>query len=146
LDQITLLMSVPPAGEGYPQILADVLFGGLLIRAEHPSASQYRWILQLPRTISPHEEHRLCLRYRLPPEQKMVPHYALTPLSRCDEFELRVRFAVPSPNAWLLPGVPVRSLDDDPDELEPIEPDRVGEAVVRFAGLQRGLGYGLRWS
>lgn len=147
LGTVTLAMSVARAADGStPEVGADILYGGLLSRAERPSNSQFRFVIELPKALGPDEEHRLCLRYRIGAGQRMPPHYALTPMSRCDEFRLRIRFPLPAPQVWLLPGVLPRSLDDDPGELRTISPDRVGDAVVRFGPLQRGLGYGLRWS
>jgi hypothetical protein len=147
LGTVTLAMSVARAADGStPEVGADILFGGLLSRTERPSRSQVRFVIELPNVIGPDEEHLLCLRYRLGAGQRMPQHYALIPMSRCDEFRLRIRFALPAPQVWLLPGVLPRSLDDDLGELGAVSPNRAGEAVVSFAALQRGLGYGLRWS
>jgi hypothetical protein len=146
VDAVTLAMSIPRIpGQDPPEVLVDVLHGGLLTRTERPSASHFKFVVELPREVGPDDEHHLGLRYRLRPGQQMTPHYALIPLSRCDRFTLRVRFPAPPPTVRLLAGVPTRSLDDDPGELPVVEPDRAGEVFVRFAGLTPGLGYGLRW-
>lgn len=147
LAVITVAMSVPhPDGASPPHVTADVLFGARLARTDRPGPSHVRFVLRLPRSLQPNEEHRFALRYRLAPGQRMTPRYALTPFDRCDELQLRVRFGDPTPCVWRLPGVPPRSLDDDPGDLEKVEPDSVGEAFVQFSGLKPGLGYGLRWS
>ncbi|MFI5958747.1 hypothetical protein [Cryptosporangium sp. NPDC051539] len=146
IDVIEMSISVPrqPNHEP-PDLFVDVMYGGLLLRSERPSTSHYRSEIALPRTVGPDDEHRLGFRYRLAPGQRMAPHYALTPHSRCDRFALRVRFGQPAPTTYLVHGVPPRTLDDAPGGLPVVEPDRVGEATAHFEMLTPGLGYGLRW-
>ncbi|TQS45622.1 hypothetical protein [Cryptosporangium phraense] len=146
IDVIRVAISVPRQPDGEPpDLFVDVLYGGLLLSSERPSTSHFRSEIALPRTVGPDDAHRVGFRYRLAPGQRMAPHYALTPLSRCDRFALRVRFPIPTPTTYLLRGVPPRSLDDPPGALTRVEPDRAGEATARFEALTPGLGYGLRW-
>lgn len=151
LERITVAVSLPRLPGNTPgtprDLKAEVLFGGILTGAERPSESHFRFQIQAPRPLRAGERHSFGIGYTMPVGQPMVPHYALTPLSRCDEFRLRVRFAADRPPSavWLLDGLPPRILDDDPTDLPPVRLDAAGEAEAHFTNLARGLGYGFRW-
>jgi hypothetical protein len=149
LDTLALAVSLPRFGETPARerdLLADVMYGGLLIRRERPSESLFRFIVELPHVLRPGDTHEFGVRFAAPPGQEMAPHYAFTPLTRCDACHIRVRFGHRRPERlWLLNGLPPRTIDDDPEGLPPAEVDRVGEAETSFANLGLGLGYGFRW-
>jgi hypothetical protein len=150
LETVTITVSLPrAAGEaaGERDLLADAAYGGILIRRERPSDSQFRFVVALPRSLAHGDVHELALRLRLPPGQRMAAHYGFTPIVRCDEFRLRARFPTTAPprEVWLLDGVPPRTLDDEPAGLSPVVLDRAGEAKVHFTRLVLGCSYGLRW-
>ena len=83
----------------------------------------------------------------VPPEQPLNPRYAFKPLRRCDEFDLRVRFApVAYPRqAWNLPGVPQGIVEDYAAEESLLRPDSDGYIHVVYRYLRVGLVYGVRW-
>ena len=117
-----------------------------LYREYRDIVGQFRFVVELPGPVEANVSHQLCLRYRLGPGDAMSKHYALTPMTRCDEFRLRVRFPLPAPRVWLLPGLLPRTLDDEPSRPPDVEPDRVGEVTASFANLKIGHAYGFRWA
>ncbi|MFI0486629.1 hypothetical protein [Actinomadura sp. 9N215] len=130
-----------------PDLFAEIVFGGLLVSREHPSNSLFKFVIEPPRPLRAGDRHDLALRYWFPAGHRMVPHYALTPLTRCDAFMLRVRFSLSRPpgRVWLLDGVPPRTLDDPPTGLTEVALDRAAEAQVGFEDLAVGHAFGLRW-
>jgi DNA-binding XRE family transcriptional regulator len=126
---------------------AELIYGGSLRLSDQPSESYFRNIIALanPLKAGQHHRYRLCL--RVPPGQRMAPHYVYLPLQRTDHFELRVRFdpAHLPERIWALSGTPPVVIYEDPPDGAVLTPDRFGEIRVAFHGLRIGLGYGLRW-
>ncbi|TDD60116.1 hypothetical protein [Actinomadura rubrisoli] len=151
VDEITIAVSLPPSRERgrapRRELMAEVMRGGLLLRAERPSESHFRFVIGLPGRLGVGGHCDLALRFRIPADQRMASHYALVPFGRCDEFRLCVRFPLesPPPAVRLLSAIPPRMIDDGPAGLPRVGLDRVGEAEARFTDLVPGLGYGFRW-
>ncbi|TDB83715.1 hypothetical protein E1264_27370 [Actinomadura sp. KC216] len=148
LRHLVISVSVPPAPGGPAgELFADVMFGGLLVSREHPSKSLFRFVIEPAHPLRAGERHDFALKYRFSDGHRMVPHYALTPLSRCDAFLLRVRFPLSRPpeRVWLLDAVPPRTLDDPPAGLPEVALDRAAEARAGFGDLAIGHAFGLRW-
>jgi hypothetical protein len=70
------------------------------------------------------------------------------PRHRCDLCEVRVRFAEDRLPTRLerLQAVYPRDIADPILTAEPLEPDPVGEVLVRFTHLTPHLAYGVRWT
>lgn len=150
LDSLVIAVSLPVPGHPVADradLFAEVVFGGRLSARERPSESLFRFLIDLPRAMHAGDRHDLALRFWLPPEQPMAPHYALTPLVRCDRLLVRVKFAdkaLPA-HVWRVDGVTPRMLDDAPAGLPEVTVNRVAEAEAVFTELALGHAYGLRW-
>jgi hypothetical protein len=150
LDEIVATFSLPRHGDDsrpVPDLPAQVLHGGALVREARPSESYFRFTIGLPRPLSHGASHEYGLRLTLPDRQLMAPHYAYVPVHGCDHFELRARFSIEQlpKHVWKLAGLPRRVIDDPRKDQELIEVDRFGEVGVEFWGLRHGLGYGVEW-
>lgn len=148
LDAMVIEVSLPPARElgGPRDLFAEVVFGGLLASRTRPSSSHFRFDIALPRRLDRGEQHDVAVRYSFPPGHRLVPHYTLVPLTRCDRFQLRLRASPRSGphHAWLVDGVPPRAVDDPPAPI-PTTFDAAYEATAEFRRLELGHAYGLRW-
>jgi hypothetical protein len=51
-----------------------------------------RYFVRLPHALRRSEAHEIGVCLAVPPGQPFRPRYVFTPLLRCDEFDLRVRF------------------------------------------------------
>ena len=148
LDTMVIEVSLPPGKDldDPRDLFAEVVFGGLLTSRTRPSSSHFRFDVSLPRRLNRGEQHDLAIRYFFPSGHRLVPHYTLVPLIRCDRFQLRLR-ASPSSgprHAWLLDGIPPRAVDDPPAPV-PTTFDAAYEATAEFTRLALGHAYGLRW-
>ncbi|MFD2417518.1 hypothetical protein [Amycolatopsis pigmentata] len=150
VDEIIPSVSVPrhPADRTTAHELGvSVLYGGRLVRREHPSESHFRFAIALPTSLSAGQAHDYGIEMRIPPGQPMRPHYVLVPYRRSDRFEVRVRFdpaRVPG-SIWLVAGVPMRVVDDGRPCGELLTADAAGEVRWEFRNLTQGLGYGVQW-
>ncbi|WP_410619617.1 hypothetical protein [Amycolatopsis sp. cmx-8-4] len=149
LDELVLSFSVPavPGTDPAPDITADVLFGGEIVEARQVSASHAQFVMRLPSPLRLGQRHEYGIRFT-PQRTSLRPYYALTPLRRCEEFSVRVRFdrADPPSRVWRLNGVPGRVVDDGVDSGDALTVNRVGEVGLEFHELHQGLSYGLQWS
>ncbi len=149
LDELVLSFSVPavPGTDPVPDITADVLFGGEIVEAKQVSASHAQFVMRLPSPLRLGQRHEYGIRFT-PRRTSLRPYYALTPLRRCEEFSVRVRFdrADPPARVWRLNGVPGRVVDDGVDSGDALTVNRVGEVGLEFHELHQGLSYGLQWS
>ena len=146
IDQLVLSWSVPRIGDGHPDVLVQMLYGGVLVEKNRATASRFRFVLALPRTLRSGERHEYGMLLWLPPNQPMRPLYVYTPASRCDYFVLRVRFDrqhAPK-QIWRVVDSFHRDLDEQPDG-ETVLIDRAGEVHVEFDDIMPGYGYGIRW-
>jgi hypothetical protein len=149
LDELVLSFSVPavPGTDPAPDITADVLFGGEIVEAKQVSVSHAQFVMRLPSPLRLGQRHEYGIRFA-PQRTSLRPYYALTPLRRCEEFSVRVRFdrADPPARVWRLNGVPGRVVDDGVDSGDALTINRVGEVGLEFHELHQGLSYGLQWS
>jgi transcriptional regulator with XRE-family HTH domain len=128
-------------------VAVDVIYGGTLIgRRETPEDGKVLFSLALPRPLQLNEEHEFSLRFRVLDANSFRPHYVCVPRSRCDVFDLRIRFdKVDSPRR-------VRRLAEafhrdvmDPLCGESVTVDPAGEIHLTFHQLRPGLAYGAGW-
>ncbi|MCK9925939.1 hypothetical protein MXD62_01975 [Frankia sp. Mgl5] len=152
VDTVTLELSVPPDGSrgGRGRDLgAEILYGGILLGWDRPSASHFRLHVELPGPLRAGDRHKLGIALRVVDGAPMAPHYVCVPLGRLTEFEIRVRFspsqAADGVEVFVLDGVPPRVVDDDSAQLPRLGVDRAGEVHMQFHDLRQGRGYGLRW-
>lgn len=149
LDELVLPFSAPaePGSDPVPDIAADVLFGGEIVEARQVSASHAQFVMRLPSPLRLGQRHEYGIRFA-PRRTSLRPYYVMTPLRRCEEFSVRVRFdrANPPPRVWRLNGVPGRVVDDGVDSGDALTVNRVGEVALEFHELHQGLSYGLQWS
>jgi hypothetical protein len=150
LAEISVATSIPvPRGTRSEKQTAElkVLYGGSLIETTWPTASYFRYAIRLPRPLRRGQAHEFGISITTPRSQPLNPRYAIQPLRRCDEFDLRIRFgAGQAPSVWRMAGLPRGMVDDfaDPDAL--VQPEATGDIHLRYQHLQMGLVYGARWS
>jgi hypothetical protein len=150
LAEISIATSIPvPRGTRIEEQAAElkVLYGGSLIGSTWPTATYFRYTIRLPRPLRHGQSHELGISITTPRNQPLNPRYAIQPLRRCDEFDLRIRFgAGRAGSVWRIAGLPRGMVDDfnDPDAL--IRPDESGDIHMRYQHLKMGLVYGARWS
>jgi hypothetical protein len=155
VEAVTVERSLPPPGAGGQggwsrDLSVEMLYGGILRGRDRPSESHFRFHIELPVRLRTGERHKFGIALEMPAGQPMAPHYVCLPLTRCAEFQIRVRFSprqvAAGTEVFVLDGVPPRAVDDDPSRLPRLDIDRAGEAQLRFVELQQGRGYGLRWT
>ncbi|MBI1758850.1 MAG: hypothetical protein HYR62_06455 [Actinobacteria bacterium] len=150
LHEITVALSLPrPDGDATPSrdLLVEILYGGVRLRREAASASEFRFVMELPTTLRSGQHHEYGLRFRIPPSQPMRPHYVFVPSRRCDAFDLRVRFdrAQPPQLVWRVCEAFHRAIDDAEPTAELLVADAAGEVHAQFHGLSTARGYGVQW-
>lgn len=136
-----------PGAESDHELLTDLLHGARLQAVERSGRSHFRHLLALPGGMRQGEEQTYVIRYRVPPEQPMTPHYVFAPLMPCGSFELRVRFdqeRLPR-EVWRLDRVPPRLLDEKRPGAALLTPNQAGDLSLEFSDLVQGYGYGLAW-
>jgi hypothetical protein len=126
---------------------SELLYGGSIQARQQPYDSFFQNVIVLPRPLRAGERHEYAIRLRVPPGQRMNPHYVHVPYRRSDRFELRVRFAPARvPDAvWLVRDAPTAVLYRADPGGERLTPDRFGEVYASFVEMRPGLGYGIRW-
>lgn len=123
----------------------EIEYGGRLVRVEQPTPGYFLYHVDLARPVPRGRSHTYSRIVRLPPDQKMAPHYVFRPLHPCNRFELRIKFdpgALPLA-VWKVQSEPGYRANWPGREL--IRPDQLGEVQVAFHDLNLGLGYGLVW-
>jgi hypothetical protein len=133
--------------KGPHDLEATLLYGGRLADVQRPAELHFRYHIELPRRLHRGDVHEYGIRFRIPVEQPMAPHYALVPLVTVAWLDLTIRFhpqQLPA-RVWRLDGVPQRVIDAPPRTGKTLTPDRFGEARVAFHDLRQGLGYGILW-
>lgn len=147
LTEIVASMDVPPGpGQSRGSVSVEVLYGGRLERKEQPSSSRFQFVIQLPRSLQPGEEHEYGLLLRIPKGESMRPRYIFSPESPCNVFDLRARFGPESRPAWIrrVDGETVRMLDTA-EPANDLALDEAGEVHLRFNEPTMYLCYGLQW-
>jgi hypothetical protein len=148
IAELALQWSLPRAGaEGDSHDLhVRALYGGTVVRQERASDSRFRLGLTLPRPLRAGETHEYGVLIQLPPDQPMRTHYVYFPATRCDFFDLRVRFgAVPPDRVWRISDAFHRDLDEFRLDEDIIVVNAVGEVHVQFSEMAVGHGYGIQW-
>ena len=147
LDRLVLGLTVPRVSAGEHDVELQMLYGGVLAGKDRATASRFRAVVDLPAPLRSGERHEYGMLVRIPPRQRMRPHYVYTPSGRCDRFDLRVRFdrRHPPEGVWRVVDAYPRDLDEEPTgQLLPV--DRAGEVHVAFDEILPGHGYGVRWA
>lgn len=151
LSEISIATSIPaPHGAHIREQAAElkVLYGGSLIGSTWPTATYLRYAIRLPQPLRRGQSHEFGISITTPSSQPFNPRYAIQPLRRCDEFDLRIRFGAAErrQTVWRIAGLPRGMVDDfvDPDAL--VHPDASGDIHMRYQQLKTGLVYGARWS
>jgi hypothetical protein len=150
LSEIIISTSIPRsagAGRETHNVELAILYGGSLTRLERPSATYFRYFVRLPRPLRHGEAHEVGVCVTIPPDQPINPRYALQPLRRCDEFDLRIRFGRDNQLAgvWNMAGVPRGMADDFASADARVNLDAAGEIHLHYEHLQIGFVYGARW-
>jgi hypothetical protein len=151
LTELETSVSVPRHPDDASQahrLDSELLYGGSLELREQPYESYFRNVVVLPRPLGRDEQHKYAMRLRIPPGQRMAPHYVHVPFRRSDHFDLRVRFSpqqLPR-TVWVLRAAPTAVIYEREPAAETVRPDRFGEVQVSFRDLRLGLGYGLCWT
>jgi hypothetical protein len=151
IGEISTRFSLPrpePGGRGAHSLLTTVTHGGRIRRRERLSDEHFRFVIELPRRYRRGETFQYGIRFTIPPDQAMVPHYALVPLLAVESLDLIVRFDHERPPlaVWRLDGVAPRMLDNPPATTDDgLHPDRFGELALSFRQLRQGFGYGACW-
>ncbi|WP_245614370.1 hypothetical protein [Actinokineospora inagensis] len=150
LDELVLSFSaprdqaMPPDG---PEIRAEIAYGGEIVEEQRVSSSHTRFIVRLPSPLSLGQRHDYSIKFTAYPRSWMRPYYVFTPLRRCEEFTVRVRFdpATPPDSVWRVNGLPAKAYEDFEPGDDQLTIDRVGDIALEFHDLQQGLSYGLQW-
>ena len=150
LSEIIVSTSIPcPAGADPQRHQADlaILYGGSATRLERPSNTYFRYFVRLPQPLKRGQSHEIGVAVTLPADQPINPRYALQPLRRCDEFDLRIRFGAGKrlTGVWNLAGVPRGMADDFAAASARVPLDEAGEIHLNYQHLLVGLVYGARW-
>jgi hypothetical protein len=150
LNELDLAFTLPRgsvAPDSARELDIDVLYGGTLLRRVDESAVRFGSVLRLPRRLERRETHEFGLRFRVPEDQVMRPHYACVSKHPHDYFDLRVRFdpaRLPA-RIWRVENAFQRDLDDPTAKGESLTVDAAGEVRTCFRHLTPGLAYGVRW-
>jgi len=150
LGEIITSITVPrhPDNPGRPTAVeCELLYGGSLELRQQPYDSHFTNVIVLPEPLRAGERHEYAVRLRIPPGQRMVPHFLHVPFRRSDHFDLRVRFAPQRPprTVWLLCGAPTAVIYQAEPAAPTLAPNRFGEVHAIFRDLCPGLAYGVRW-
>ncbi len=143
-------VSVPrhPGDDARQQGLeSEIMYGGAIEVRRQPYDSYFQNVIALPRALRVGDRHEYAIRLRIPPGQRMFPHYVHIPHQRSDYFELRVRFDPRrSPAAiWLVRASPRTVIYRGEPTGERLTADCFGEVHVSFRDLRPGMGYGVCW-
>jgi hypothetical protein len=148
LKEVMAWLDVPrdPDQPG-PDLTAEILYGGRLVRKEQPSRNRFHLMVQLPKPLQPAEELEYGLVLRMPRHMLRYPHYLLTPECQCNKFDLRIRFDVGRLPAWVrrVDGETVRTFENAQPAGDLLVPDAAGEVRQEFRNLTMYLGYGIQW-
>ncbi|WP_245572547.1 hypothetical protein [Actinokineospora enzanensis] len=149
LDELILSLSAP-RDRGAPDdsvIRAEIAYGGEIVEEQRVSSSHTRFVVRLPSPLSLGQRHDYSIKFTSYPRSWMRPYYVFTPLRRCEEFSVRVRFdpTNPPPRVWRINGLPAKAYEDFEPGADLLNIDRVGDIALEFHDLQQGLSYGLQW-
>jgi hypothetical protein len=148
VTKVMAWLDVPQTpGQPHPALMAEMRYGGRLVRQEQPSSNRFQFVIELPKPLQPGDTHEYGLILRVPTREQMRPHYIFTPECQCNTFDLRVRFDLNNPPNWVrrVEGETVRIFDATEPSQDSIIPDAAGEVHLRFHNPAMYLGYGVQW-
>lgn len=150
LDVIQALITVPRHDQDQTEphkLDTELYFGATLVGSREHGASRFDYDLKLPRPLAIGEKHEYGLIQRIPVSQPMRDHYVFFPDRRCEEFVLRIRFALDSvPKLiWRVADVFHRDVDENRPTDQILAVDGAGEINLTFQNLRPGHGYGAQW-
>jgi hypothetical protein len=150
LSEVMISTSIPrPPGANHERHHADltILYGGSLARLERPSNTYFRYFVRLPQPLRRGQSHEIGVSVAIPADQPINPSYALQPLRRCDEFDLRIRFGagIRLAGVWNMAGIPRGMADDFTGANARVDIDGAGEIHLNYQHLLVGHVYGARW-
>ena len=148
LQEVKAWLDVPGSpGRSGPDLTAEIVSGGRLVRREHPSGSRFQFVIRLPKPLDVGAEHEYVLVTRMREGTAMRPHYLVVPECRCDAFRLRACFPPGRTPEWVrrVDGETVRRFEEAEPTGELVEPDASGEVRAEFRDLTMYLGYGIQW-
>jgi hypothetical protein len=151
LAEVVLSTSIPRPARGDDSEQAAqvaVLYGGTITKAEWSTASYLTYTIRLSRPLRRRDSTELGVCITIPVGQPLNPRYALQPLRRCDEFDLRIRFgeSASARRVWRIAGLPRGMIDDFAAPEALIVPDAAGDIHLNFRHPRVGLAYGARWA
>jgi hypothetical protein len=148
LKEVMAWLDVPhDPGQPGPDLQAEIMYGGRLIRKEQPARNRFHLMVELPAPLQPGQQHEYGLIVRMREGIPMRPHYILTPECQCNHFVLRVRFDTERLPVWArrVDGETVRMFEAAQPAGRMAVPDATGEVEEEFRNLTMYLGYGLQW-
>jgi len=148
VTELDLAMTLTDAEPGlFDRVAFRMLYGGRLRIGPKESSDRLGMALTLPRPLRRGEVHEYALWVRLPEDFPLRRHCVCLPRYHCGNFDLRVRFPIDRPPAWVgrLVGVYQRDIDDDAVAAEQISVDAVGEVHTAFTNLASDRATGIRW-
>lgn len=147
LTEVMAWLDLPQApGHPGPGLTGEVLYGGRLLRREHPSGTRFQFVVQLPRPLAEGEEHEYGLMLKIP-EGQLLPYLIISPECQVNVFDLRVRFGPERRPDWIrrVDGETVRMFDAALPGDDLLDLDEAGEVSAHFDKPTMYLCYGLRW-
>lgn len=125
----------------------ELYFGATLVASRRRGAHRFDYELRLPRPLAVGDKHEYGIIRRVPEDQPMRTHYVFFPDRRCEEFDLRIRFAPDRrPKLiWRVTEVFHRDVDDLVPNDDVLVLDDAGEIHLSFRNLLPGHGYGAQW-
>ncbi|WP_313887686.1 hypothetical protein [Lentzea alba] len=149
LDELILSMSAPrhpEIGDEF-KIRAEMVYGGEIVAEEQVSSSHSRFVVRLPAPLTLGQAHNYSIEFTTYPRHWMRPYYVFTPLRRCEEFSVRVRYGAnrAPKHVWRISGLPSKAYEDFVPGDDALTVDRLGDISLEFHDLQQGLSYGLQW-
>lgn len=148
IDELALNWTLPRAVDGLDtrDLYVRVLHGGTLTHKERRSDSRFRLLLALPRPLQAGETHEYALLLEVPPGQPLRTHFVYFPSTRCDFFDLRIRFGDAAPERlWRVTDAFPRDLDEFRPDDDIVTVDAAGEVHAQFSDIAAGHGYGIQW-
>jgi len=150
LDEIVLPFSAPrdATADVVYDIEAEMIYGGEIVEVKRVSPGHARFTVRMPAPLAMGQRSEYSIQFSSGHRQWLRPYYVFTPLRRCEQFSVRVRFD-PSHlprTVWCVNGLPSRAIDDFVPVGDQLPVDRVGNIALEFHTLQLGLSYGLQWS
>ncbi|HEX3782256.1 MAG TPA: hypothetical protein VHX38_21545 [Pseudonocardiaceae bacterium] len=146
---LAVTLTAAPNGSSSPAggLTMDVLYGGRLRRRSMDTNRRFVMTLTFPHPLNNGDRHEFGLRFRVPENEPVRPHFVSITKQPCRKVELRVKFDeknVPK-NVWLLTRVFQNDVGSPGRRGEPVAVDPSAELQVRFVAPDPGFAYGVQW-